>query len=141
MFFTMVKNYKQDDCIIINESNNGSMATGETLKVFVDNNEISWEEVGKGVRRKIMAYDDKLMLVRVEFETGGVGTLHQHYHSQITHVESGMFEVEVAGEKRVLKAGDAFCIPPNELHGVVCLEAGVLIDAFSPMREDFIKAK
>jgi quercetin dioxygenase-like cupin family protein len=117
------------------------MTTTETVKVFVANNEIPWEEVGKGVRRKIMAYDDKLMLVRVEFETGGVGTLHQHYHLQITHVESGAFEVEIAGEKRVLKAGDVFHIPSNVLHGVVCLEAGVLIDVFSPKREDFIQAK
>lgn len=117
------------------------MGTTEFVKVFIEGNEIPWEDVDKGMRRKIMAYDDKLMLVRVEFEAGGVGTLHQHYHSQITHVESGMFEVEIAGEKRVLKTGDAFCIPSNVLHGVVCLQAGILIDAFSPMREDFIKAK
>lgn len=85
-----------------------------------------------------MAWDDKLMVVKVQFEKGGVGTLHQHYHSQITHVESGIFEVEIAGEKKVLSGGDAFYIPPNVLHGAVCLEAGVLIDVFSPMREDFV---
>lgn len=86
-----------------------------------------------------MAYDESLMVVKVEFQAGGVGTVHQHYHTQITHVESGAFEVEIAGEKRVLKGGDAFFIPPNVLHGAVCLEAGILIDVFSPMREDFIK--
>lgn len=118
-----------------------TMTTTGTVKLFIDSKEILWEEVGVGVRRKIMAYDDNMMLVRVEFETGGIGTVHQHYHLQITHVESGAFEVEIAGEKQVLKAGDAFYIPPNVLHGVVCLEAGVLIDVFNPMREDFIKAK
>jgi quercetin dioxygenase-like cupin family protein len=46
--------------------------------------------------------------------------------------------VEIGGEKKVLRAGDAFYIPPNVLHGAVCLEPGVLIDIFSPMREDFI---
>jgi quercetin dioxygenase-like cupin family protein len=64
--------------------------------------------------------------------------VHQHYHSQITNVESGVFEVEIGGEKKVLKGGDAFYIPPHVLHGAVCLEAGVLIDIFSPMREDFV---
>lgn len=88
-----------------------------------------------------MAWDDKLMLVKVEFEKGGVGTLHQHYHSQISHVESGVFEVEIAGEKKVLQAGDVFYIPSNAIHGAVCLEAGVLIDVFSPMREDFVGDK
>jgi quercetin dioxygenase-like cupin family protein len=91
-----------------------------------------------GVRRKIMAYDDNLMMVRVEFEKGGVGELHSHYHVQITNVESGLFEVEINQQKQVLKAGDVFYVPPHALHGAVCLEAGVLIDVFSPMREDFI---
>ena len=115
------------------------MNTNELERVFVKNDNISWEEVDTGVKRKIMAYDDKLMVVKVKFETGGIGTLHQHYHSQITHVESGEFEVQINGEKKALKAGDAFYIPPNIIHGAVCLEAGVLIDVFSPMREDFIK--
>lgn len=115
------------------------MEVKEMVKVFIDNNEIAWEQVDRGVQRKIMAYDDKLMVVKVQFETGGVGSLHQHFHSQITHVESGVFEVEISEEKKVLRAGDAFYIPSNAMHGAVCLEAGVLIDVFSPMREDFIK--
>lgn len=88
-----------------------------------------------------MSFDDRLMLVKVEFLAGGVGVLHQHPHTQITHIESGVFEVEIGEEKKVLKAGDCFYIPPNMLHGAVCLEAGVLIDVFSPMREDFFEAK
>lgn len=109
-------------------------------KVFIENKEIAWEAVAPGMKRKIMAYDESLMVVKVAFEKGGIGTVHSHYHTQITHVESGIFEVEIAGEKKVLTAGDAFYIPPHVEHGAVCLEAGVLIDVFSPMREDFIKA-
>lgn len=108
--------------------------------VFIENNNVQWEIVGDGIRRKILAYDDKLMVVRVEFKTGSVGNIHQHYHSQITNVESGSFEVQIDGRKQLLKAGDAFYIPPNIYHGCVCLEDGVLIDVFSPMREDFVPA-
>ena len=115
------------------------MKTNEAEKVFIENASVEWENVDKGMRRKIMAYDDKLMVVKVEFETGGIGSLHQHFHSQSTHVESGVFEVEIRDEKKILKGGDAFYIPSNVMHGAVCLEAGVLIDVFSPMREDFIK--
>lgn len=115
------------------------MNTNEVVNTFIKNDDIAWEQVDIGVKRKIMAYDDKLMLVKVEFETGGIGSLHSHYHSQISHVESGKFEVEIDGEKQILKTGDAFYIPPNVVHGAICLEAGVLIDVFSPMREDFIK--
>lgn len=115
------------------------METNETMKVFIENAAIPWQQMDRGVRRKIMAFDDKLMIVKVQFDKGGIGTVHQHFHSQITHVESGIFEIEIGGDKKILSAGDAFYIPPNVLHGAVCLEAGVLIDAFSPMREDFIK--
>lgn len=114
------------------------MGPTETVKVFIENRDVAWEDVDKGVRRKIMAYDDKLMVVKVQFDKGGVGALHHHYHSQITHIESGIFEVEIGDEKKVLTTGDAFYIPPNVMHGAVCLEAGVLIDVFSPMREDFV---
>lgn len=117
------------------------MGTTESVKVFIENEGIDWEEVDKGVKRKIMAWDDRLMVVKVMFEKGGIGSVHQHHHSQITHIESGVFEVEIGKEKKVLKAGDAFYIPPDTMHGAVCLEAGVLIDVFSPMREDFINSK
>ena len=110
----------------------------EVNEVFIKNSDLQWQSVGEGVKRKIMAYDEKLMFVKVAFETGGIGALHQHYHSQITHIESGIFEVEIDGEKKILRGGDAFLIPPNVLHGCVCLKSGVLIDMFSPMREDFI---
>ena len=108
-------------------------------KVFIADKDVNWEKTAPGMQRKIMAYDDRLMLVRVEFEKGGVGALHSHPHTQISHVEKGSFEVEISGEKRVLGAGDVFYVPPHAVHGAVCLEAGVLIDVFSPMREDFIK--
>lgn len=115
-----------------------STAKATRSKEFVENDLIEWKQTAEGVRRKIMAYDEKMMLVRVAFEKGGVGTVHQHHHVQMSSVESGLFEVEINGEKKILKSGDAFYIPSNVLHGVVCMEAGVLVDAFSPMREDFL---
>ncbi len=114
------------------------MAATESTNVFIKDGDIPWELMGNGVRRKIMAWDDSLMVVRVEFEKGGVGNLHHHYHSQITHVEKGVFEVEIGSKKKLLTAGDVFYIPPNVIHGAVCHEEGVLIDVFSPMREDFV---
>lgn len=106
--------------------------------VFVADNDVQWENVGDGVKRKIMAYDEKLMVVKVEFEKGSIGPIHKHHHSQVTHVEGGTFEVMINDKKQILKGGDAFYIPPNVDHGCVCLEDGVLIDVFSPMREDFV---
>lgn len=107
-------------------------------KLYVENEHVPIENIDAGISRKLMAFDDQLMMAKVFFESGSVGVLHQHIHSQISHIESGLFEVQIGEMKKVLKAGDAFYIPPNSLHGVVCLEKGVLIDVFSPMREDFV---
>ncbi|MGI4821319.1 MAG: cupin domain-containing protein, partial [Janthinobacterium lividum] len=97
-----------------------------------------WEETGPGVRRTLVAYNDDLLLVKVEFETGAVGALHQHVHSQISYIESGEFEVTVGDEVRVLHAGDTFYAAPNVPHGVVARQAGTLLDSFSPVRLDFL---
>ncbi len=109
-------------------------------KSFVHQHEINLDKVGEGVHRKIMAYDEKLMMVRVEFETGGIGSLHSHYHVQMSSVESGVFEIEIDGVKSILKQGDVFHVQSNVVHGAKCLEAGVLIDVFTPMREDFVSS-
>ena len=79
------------------------MGTAETVKVFIENQEVPWESTGPGMKRKIMAWDEKLMLVKVHFEKGAVGALHQHPHTQITHIENGVFEVEIGDEKKILK--------------------------------------
>lgn len=85
-----------------------------------------------------MGYDPSVMLVKVQFEQGAIGSKHSHPHAQTTCIVSGSFEVEVGDEKKVLHAGDGFYIPPGTVHGVKCLEAGLLLDAFSPVREDFL---
>ena len=108
-------------------------------KEFIMGEEIAWETVGEGVRRQIMGYDDRIMLVNVEFEKGGIGPMHQHHHSQVTYVISGQFDLTIGEETRRMKGGDAFYIPPNVMHGAICVEKGVLIDVFSPIREDFME--
>ncbi len=105
---------------------------------FVYEKDVRWENPGPGIRRQVMAYDGQLMLVKVCFEKGAIGTPHEHYHSQATYVASGKFELQIGDEKKILNAGDAYYIAPDELHGCVCLEEGILIDTFSPMRADFL---
>ena len=107
-------------------------------KEFLFGDEIEWEEVAPGMKRKIMGFDDKIMLVKVDFQEGAVGQLHEHHHSQVTYVESGEFEMTIGEEVKTLKGGDSFYIPPHVMHGCVCKSPGVLIDVFSPVREDFL---
>lgn len=107
-------------------------------KEYFINEETPWEEVDKGLSRQIMGYDGKIMLVKAKFEKGAIGKMHKHYHSQVTYVESGEFEMTIGDDIRIIKGGDSFYIPTNVMHGCVCTVPGVLIDVFSPAREDFL---
>ncbi|WP_207492616.1 cupin domain-containing protein [Aridibaculum aurantiacum] len=106
--------------------------------IFQVGNETAWENLSPGISRQIFGYDDKIMLVKVKFDKDAVGSLHEHHHSQVTYVEAGVFEVTIGDENKILKAGDGFYVPPHAVHGCVCLEPGMLVDVFSPHREDFL---
>lgn len=100
---------------------------------------LEWEKAGDGVRRQIMGYDGQIMMVKVAFEQGAIGYMHEHFHSQVTYVASGKFEVTIGDAKKILQTGDGFYAEPDIQHGVTCLEAGVLLDVFTPHRTDFLK--
>jgi len=108
------------------------------MKTFISNDSLEWEVVDDKVRRKVLSHDPSLMLVKVEFQAGALGQIHQHEHVQISYVESGVFEIEINAQKQILRKGDSFHVPSNVLHGALCIENGILIDAFSPMRTDFL---
>lgn len=106
---------------------------------FIFGNDVPLEDVDPGIKRQILGHNDELILVKAIFETGAEGYQHQHYHSQVSYVESGVFDVTINGVTKRQKAGDSYFIPPDIMHGAVCIEAGVLLDMFSPIREDFLK--
>ena len=91
---------------------------------WVPHAEISPEPCGPGVQRRVLAYSRDAMCVENTFETGGVGAMHCHPHTQITYIEVG--------------PGDTLLKQNGVMHGCVCLEGGVMLDFFTPMREDFV---
>ncbi len=93
---------------------------------------------GTGVSRQVLAQNQDLMVVAFGFRRGGTGALHSHPHVQSTYVESGRFRFCVNGESFLVGPGDSFIIPSGAEHGCDCLEAGRLIDCFTPQREDFL---
>ena len=107
-------------------------------KIWMKDAEADDQEAAEGVTRRIKSYTDELMVVENVFRRGAVGSLHSHPHTQITYVVSGKFEFVIGGETRVVSAGDTMLKKNGIEHGCVCLEDGILLDIFSPMREDFI---
>lgn len=93
---------------------------------------------GEGVVRRVLAYNDGLMCVENTFVKGAIGKLHSHPHTQITYVVSGKFAFTIDGQERIVSTGDTLLKTNSVVHGCVCLEPGVLLDIFTPMREDFV---
>lgn len=92
-----------------------------------------------GVQRRILAYGKQAMCVENRFETGAVGAMHSHPHTQITYVVSGRFRFTIGTETREVGPGDTLLKENGIAHGCVCLQSGILLDFFTPMREDFLR--
>jgi len=95
-------------------------------------------DLGGGVSRQILGYNGNIMMVKVIFTKGAIGVMHTHPHSQTTYCAAGSFDFTIGEETRTINKGDGTYIPTGLLHGVVCLQEGVLIDTFNPAREDFL---
>lgn len=106
--------------------------------ILIADSDISWEDLGGGVKRKVMAFDASMMIVKVAFEAGSVGAIHHHHHTQASYVSEGKFELTIGTDKKILKKGDVYFVPSNTPHGALCLEKGELVDVFTPLREDFL---
>jgi quercetin dioxygenase-like cupin family protein len=107
-------------------------------KTLIEDQEVEWTDLGAGIKRKIMAFNDQMMIVKVAFEPGAVGTLHQHPHTQASYVSKGTFDITIDGKTQRLVEGDVYFVPSGLIHGAVCIEKGELVDVFTPMREDFL---
>jgi quercetin dioxygenase-like cupin family protein len=107
-------------------------------QVFAQPGASNWLEVGPGNRRRVLIHTPELMQVEFGFDRGAVGALHSHPHVQVSYVAEGSFQVTIDGVTEVITQGGSFIVPAGLVHGVVALEAGRLIDVFTPMRQDFL---
>jgi quercetin dioxygenase-like cupin family protein len=96
------------------------------------------ERIGEGIERQ-MIWGERLMICRLRFAPHVVTAVHSHAHEQITIVVRGRVQFFVSGEPRLASAGDVLHFPSHIEHGATMLdEEVVLIDIFSPVREDFL---
>jgi quercetin dioxygenase-like cupin family protein len=108
------------------------------IKNFFPNEDIKVNDTGDGVKRKINAYNDNLMCVEVYFDQGAIGKPHSHPHEQINYVVKGKFEIEINGVRKVCSVGDSTYIQPDVVHSCLCVEEGMMLNIFTPCREDFV---
>ncbi len=107
--------------------------------MIAQSNDVQAAVLDDKVSRKVLLHQNAMMLVEFTFKKGGVGQPHSHeVHQQIGYIAKGSFEVTVGDETKTLSCGDSYYAAKNEVHGVVALEEGVIVDTFTPIREDFL---
>jgi quercetin dioxygenase-like cupin family protein len=95
------------------------------------------QRIADGIERQVVS-GDRIMICRLSFAPGVVTAVHSHPHEQMTIVERGRVRFHIAGEERLASAGDVLLFPSCVEHGAAILDQPVvLIDIFSPPREDF----
>jgi quercetin dioxygenase-like cupin family protein len=92
----------------------------------------------KGLKRRVLAYNDKLFLAEHEMVKGWVGTVHSHPHEQVVYVVHGHLKVTCQGETVDVRTGDSFIVRGGVEHGASAMEDSLVIDVFTPCREDYI---
>lgn len=102
------------------------------------NNVGIWELIEPGVRRKVFEPGQSLMMMEVHFEAGSKSSEHSHPHEQMSYCMKGRFQFVIDGEVHELHAGKALAIPAGALHSAKALAPGILLDSFTPLREDLL---
>jgi quercetin dioxygenase-like cupin family protein len=95
-------------------------------------------EPAPGITRRVLAHSPEVMLTEHILVKGAILPEHKHPHVQAVYLISGQFLIEMNGEKQVVNTGDSFVIPSNVSHRVVALVDCVVMDIFTPQRDDYI---
>lgn len=112
-----------------------------TSALVTDWNAIKKETPAPGIQRQ-MVVGKQLMVCRFTFDPFLITPEHTHPHEQVTLVAKGKVKFTIEGEVKIVSAGDVLYFPSNNRHGATMLdEEVVLIDIFSPIREDFLTVK
>ncbi len=98
------------------------------------------ERPAEGIERQ-MVVGKRMMICRFRFAPELVTPEHTHPHEQMSIVVSGRVKFFVAGAERIASPGDVLHFPPHCLHGATMMdEEVVLLDIFTPLREDFLES-
>jgi quercetin dioxygenase-like cupin family protein len=96
------------------------------------------EKLNPSLARQVI-HGETMTVARMYVDKGCLVPEHQHHNEQISIMEQGSAKFVLAGVERVIKAGEVVRIPPNVPHRVEALEDCVVLDLFSPRRDDWIR--
>lgn len=90
------------------------------------------ETIIEGVTRKVLSTGEKIQVCLLEMKGGIAVPEHAHPNEQAGYIIRGAFEVNIGGERGILKGGHYFRIPGNIPHSGFVHEDTMLLDIYSP---------
>ncbi len=110
------------------------------MKLYANSQQEPAVTTPDGAQRRILSYGGNLMVVEFTFDAGVSSWLHSHPHEQVGYVVSGEIDFVMEGQRTTrLSAGGSYYVPPNVKHHIITYAPTVLLDCFTPIREDFLQ--
>ncbi len=91
-----------------------------------------------GIQQKTLVHGEKTLMAEFKLQKGSIVPQHSHPHEQTGHLVSGNVIFSVGSEEIICNPGDSWCISGDKEHGAEALQDSVLIEVFSPVREDYL---
>ena len=95
------------------------------------------EQINESIARRFIT-GDSVTVGRFELKQGGIVPPHSHANEQVSIVLSGLLLFKIDGVETLVKAGEVMQIPGNAVHEVEVIEDTLVLDVFSPIRQDWI---
>jgi quercetin dioxygenase-like cupin family protein len=103
---------------------------------FLIPTEGAWHPAGDGIHRRVV-HMNGMTVALMRLEAGLVtDAAHHHPHEQAAVVLQGRVRMVIGETARELSAGDGYLVPSNVHHHIEVLEEALVMDVFSPKRED-----
>lgn len=95
-------------------------------------------ELLKGIELTTLVHGEKTLMGKFTLARGTAIPAHSHPHEQTGFMVSGKLRFVVDGETMDVEAGDSWCLPGGAEHSAEALEDTVVIEVFSPVRDDYL---
>jgi len=92
----------------------------------------------EGITRKTLVYGEKTLMTEFKLKRGSVLPAHSHPHEQTGYLVSGHMVLSIGGTDYDIRPGDAWVIAGDAVHSAVVKEDCVVVEVFSPVREDYL---
>ena len=106
--------------------------------MFYKKNDNEYRMPMEGVRLKTLVYGEKTSLCEFRLKRGKAIPSHKHPHEQAGYLVSGQMKLTIGDDTFDVEPGDSWCIPGNVEHSAECLQDSIVVEVFSPVREDYL---